>query len=192
MPGFCGHHLHLAGRDIEPKGIEDLRVALVQSDQDVGLGDIGQIIDNFAPHFGERSQILHLAALQVHAFQVKILVAFVVHRVNDEPVSFPGIVANVAVFLIRQTLRLAAGRRTNENVHPRFPGLKKGKRLAIRREVVAAADRVLKKIAERDFRGNGGGLAACLRQRQRLKPPRQVAQQRTVVEPAQDRRRGRP
>ena len=126
------HHLHLTGLHIDSVGVENLRVALVQRDQHVGFGHVLEIIDDVAPHLRERRQVFHLAAFQVHAFEVKIFVALVVHRVDEEFVSFPGVAANIAVLLTRDAFRFAARRRANKDVHARFPRLEKGKRLTVR------------------------------------------------------------
>ncbi len=159
------HQFHFARRYVETEGIENFRITLVQRDEDIGLGDVGEVVDDLAPHFRERGHVLHLAALQVDALEVEILIAFIVHSVDEEVVPFPAVVANVAILFARDALRLAALDRTHEDVHARFPRLQKGEHLAIRREIVTAADRILEKIAERNLRRHGSivGLAGSRR-----------------------------
>src|SRR4029077_12948387 len=108
-------------------------------------------VNQFRAHFWKRCEVFDLARLQVHPEEVKILVSFGVLHVNDEIVSFPKIIADIAVLFGSDPLGLATRCWTYPNVHPCFPRCEIGECFAIWRKQITAADRIFEKITERNF-----------------------------------------
>ena len=70
---------------------------------------------------------------------MEILVAFFVLCVNNELVSLPKVLANIALLIRRDPFSLAACGGSNENVHARFPWRKIGERVPVGRKQITAA-----------------------------------------------------
>src|SRR5207245_3314027 len=112
-----GDQSELAGPEVDPVGIEDLRVALVQGDDHlVVVVEAG--IDYVAADLLERRMVDEVLAVGADRDDVIVLVAFEVLRINDAVRALPYVAGDVAFGLTGDAHRRSAGARAHERVHP--------------------------------------------------------------------------
>lgn len=79
LPGVLGQQRHLARVEVEPVRVEYLRIALVRADDNQRI-DLFERIDDLRPHAGNRRVGPRVAAVQIDAVELVILIAAVSFR----------------------------------------------------------------------------------------------------------------
>ena len=103
------------------------------------LGNIFEIVNNLRSHLRKWGQVFYPTSFQIDPEKMKILVALVVLRVNNELVSLPKVIANIALLIRRDPFSLAACGGPNENVHACFPWREIRERVPVGRKQITAA-----------------------------------------------------
>ena len=153
--GIFRDEFHLAGARVEAEDVEDARVALVQTDEDVVLV-VAQVVNHTGSDLGERSQVFLPGTVGVDRIQMEIFVPAVVLQINDLVFGGPEIAADVALGRGGETARFrAAIDRLNEHVEPVLPRRHPRDVIASRTDLVSGRHRIAEEIPHRDERGRG-------------------------------------
>ena len=148
--GVLGQQRHLARVEVEPVRVEYLRIALVRADDNQRI-DLFERIDDLRPHAGNRRVGPRVAAVQIDAVELVILIAAGVLQVEQPVVVGPEVSGDVAVGLGGDSPRRVGTRLLHEDVHPRFVRSHIGKVLAVGRDVVGTDFGIAEKLLERNF-----------------------------------------
>ena len=158
-----GHQRPLAGPEVDLVHVVQLRVAVVEADQDlVGVRALDR--DDLRLHLLERGQVARLAAGGRHRVHVPVLVAALVLDVDDVlAVLGPEVLADAAQLVggDDRVILLADG--LDEDVEHALVRRQVGQPLAVGRQPGRGLDRVAEQHLARDERHRvvGGALARC-------------------------------
>ena len=154
IAGVLGHALGGASVHVDAVDIKHFGLAVVVPNQNmIGIGL--KIVFNAGAHLVKRRQIGNGCGACIDGQHVKIFIAAKVFLKQDNFVAFEEIASHITFCLLRQLARIAGKlavlQRLHKHVHALGAtcGLHEAQRLAIIRQPVMRARRVLEKIAQR-------------------------------------------
>ena len=103
-----GNQLQIAGLDIQPVGVKDLFVPLVQADDQVGRV-IFEVIDHLCSDAVKRRQVTCAGAITSGHIEVIVFVAAIIFNVQEILISFPEEAANIPILDLSDLFRLSTG-----------------------------------------------------------------------------------
>src|SRR5580704_3660057 len=148
-----GNQLQIAGLYIQPVGVKDFFVPLVQADDHVGWV-ILEIIDHFRSDALEWRQVSCATAITPGDIEVIVLVAVIIFYVQEILISLPEEPANIPILDASDLFRLYTQFLLNPNVQPVIDRFQKSDQRTAGRELIASCLRILEKIPQRNYRRN--------------------------------------
>ena len=156
VAGILAQHRHLARREVQAVGVEDHRVALVGADDHQRV-DLFERVDDLCSYARDGRIGLRVAAVDVHAVELEILVAAGVFQIEDAVVVGPEVSGQVAFGFRGDAHGVLAVDRLHEDVAAAFVRRHVGEIFSVGRYLVPGFFR----IAEEGFQRQLGGCLGC-------------------------------